>query len=152
MVSHFEIPAPFRPKEGITLPFILWEEIIQHSTTQRHSKWTPVSAVKSREANRAKHSWKPQMAIGGSLSLPGFLFSCVSECQWAIMRGILPILCSLLGPNWTLPEEKVQLSNLVNIPLQTEGVNFSLAVQYQTSCVLLMSKLHVKVWLPLGLS
>lgn len=153
MVSHFEIPAPFRPKEGITQPFILREEIIQHSTMQRHSKWTPVSSVKHPTVKPAGQNTRgnPTWLLKGAFPCLVFYFPYVLECQWAIMRVILPILCRLLQPNWALPEEKLQLSNLVKIPLQTEGVNFNLAVQYHT-CVLLVSKLQVKVGLPLGLS
>lgn len=122
------------------------------STMQRHSKWTPLSSVKhpAMKPTGQNTPGKPRWPLKGAFPCLVFYFS-VSECQWEILRGILAILCSLLGSNWTLPEEKLQLTYPVNIPLQAERDNFNLAVQYQT-CVLLLSKLQVKVWLPLGLS
>lgn len=122
------------------------------STVQRCSKWTPLSSVKhpamkpTGQNTRGKHRWP----LKGAFPCLVFYFP-VSECQWEILRGILPILCSLLGSNWTLPEEKLQLSYLVKNSTPSRKRYFNLAVQYQT-CVLLLAKLQVKVWLPLGLS
>lgn len=112
---------------------------------------TIISKTSSHEANRAKHSWKAQVAIEGSLSLPGFLFSCLRVSVRNSEGDIANIVQSpwvKLNTAWR--EVTVKLPGK-KIPLQAERDNFNLAVQYQT-CVSLLSKLQVKVWLPLGLS
>lgn len=146
MVSHFEIPAPFRPKEGTTQPFILWEEIIQHSTMQRHPKWTPVSSVKHPAVKPTGQNTRgnPRWPLKGAFPCLVFYFP-VSQSVNEQLWGWCCQYCAVnTGENWSLPEENLQLSNLLKIPLQTEGINFNLAVQYQT-CVLVVSKSQVKV-------